>query len=116
MASLDVELGLEYVFTDAGMAPEKYLGKNAQRKAYASPSNLIDSATVDTKGTNNLFLNIPIQIVASQDHLRNFGIRLTKTIIMYNLVKHKGTVVPHFINENLGGIVAGGGVGFHTVA
>ena len=114
--SLDVELGLEYIFTDAGMAPAKYLGDNAERKAYACPSNLIDSATVDTKGTNNLFLNIPMQIVASQHHLRNFGIRLTKTIIMYNLVKHKGTVVPHFLNENLGGVVPrGGGSGDHTV-
>jgi hypothetical protein len=51
--SLDVQLGLRYIFTDAGMLPVKYLGKNAQQITYASPSNLIDSATVDTKEADN---------------------------------------------------------------
>jgi len=84
--ALDLQLGIQYVFTDASHGPEKYMGKaGGQRVTCASPTNLIDSASINTTVINNVFLNIPVQKVASEAHLKLFGFRLVKEIKLYNL-------------------------------
>jgi hypothetical protein len=84
--ALDLQLGIQYVFTDASHGPEKYMGKaGGQRVTCASPTNLIDSASINTTVINNVFLNIPVQTVASEAHLKLFGFRFVRKIKLYNL-------------------------------
>ena len=80
--SLNIELGLKYIFTDAGKLPKDYLGDGAESVTYASPTNMIDSASINT--TKMISKLLKSQVIADEATLKQFGIRLTKKIEMYD--------------------------------
>jgi len=80
---LDIELGLKYIFTDAGKLPKDYLGDHAESVTFSSPTNLIDSANLATSKMRSNF--IKDQVIADEATLQFFGISLTKKIQMYVL-------------------------------
>ena len=64
--SFDTDLGLKYIFVDAGKGPKDFLGNSAVHVTYTSPTNLSDSATLATTTMKQYFLYGGIQTIATQ--------------------------------------------------
>ena len=75
------ELALNYIFVDSGRSVVNILGDAAGNLAYASPTNLIDSATVATTSMAAAFFHKPL-VIASEPTLKRFGFKLTTGVKM----------------------------------